>query len=243
MFLWREVINLNPFTSKKGSTQRSGMGEKVAQILNECIVRRFSVDKRSVRDHMGILVNKQKRKVRAEEKASGIAPDEQSELENLLDTIIAVEEISEAESQELGVEKNEKCENDRAKAEDARLKAMKKLSETRKRSSESEEEKPKRQRSYAMEFLTDRAKMNYELKQQEFKMLQEQQALEREKMEAMAKQQLQTQQQQTEMFEVIQQQQQQQSQQQPVNTQMMMMQQQQEQTRAMMALLEKLTNK
>ena len=37
-------------------------------------------------------------------------------------------------------------------------------------------------------------KMNYELKQQEFKMLQEQQALEREKMEAMAKQQLQTQQ-------------------------------------------------
>ena len=37
-------------------------------------------------------------------------------------------------------------------------------------------------------------KMNYELKQQEFKMLQEQQALEREKIEAMAKQQLQTQQ-------------------------------------------------
>ena len=66
---------------------------------------------------------------------------------------------------------------------------MEKLSETRKRSGESEEEKPKRQRrgeSEAMEFLADRAKMNYELKQQEFKMLQEQQALEREKMEAMA---------------------------------------------------------
>ena len=45
-----------------------------------------------------------------------------------------------------------------------------------------------------MEFLTERAKMNYELKQQEFKMLQEQQALEKEKLEAMAKQQLQTQQ-------------------------------------------------
>ena len=43
-------------------------------------------------------------------------------------------------------------------------------------------------------FLPDRAKMNYELKQQEFKMLQEQQALEKEKVEAMAKQQLQTQQ-------------------------------------------------
>ena len=173
------------------------MWEKIAQILNECTVLRLSVDKRSVRDHMGTLVNKHKRKVRAEEKASGIAPDEPSELENLLDTIIALEESSEAESQELRAERNEKCENDRAKAEDARLKAMEKLSETRKRSSESEEEKPKRQRrsgSDAMEFLTDRAKMNYELKQQEFKMLQEQQALEREKLEAMAKQQLQTQQ-------------------------------------------------
>ena len=176
--LCREVVNLNPFTSKKGSTQRSGMWEKIAQILNECTVLRFSVDKRSVRDHMGILVNKHKRKIRAEENASGIAPDEPSELENLLDTIIALEESSEAESQVLRAEKNEKCENDRAKAEDARLKAMEKLSETRKRLSEGEEEKPKRQRksgSDAMEFLADRAKMNYELKQQEFKMMKEQQ--------------------------------------------------------------------
>ena len=72
------------------------MWEKIAQILNECTVLRLSVDKRPVRDHMGTLVNKHKRKVRAEEKASGIAPDEPSELENLLDTIIAaLEESSE----------------------------------------------------------------------------------------------------------------------------------------------------
>ena len=50
---------------------------------------------------MGILVNKHKRKVRAEENASGIAPDQPSELENLLGTIIALEESSEAESQVL----------------------------------------------------------------------------------------------------------------------------------------------
>ena len=115
------MINLDPFMFKKGSTQRSGMWEKIAQTLNECTVLRFSVGKRSVRDHMGILVNKHKRKVRAEEKASGIAPDEPSELENLLDTIIALEESSEAESPGLRVEKNEKCEKDRAKAEVERL--------------------------------------------------------------------------------------------------------------------------
>ena len=194
------------------------MGEN-SSTLNECTVVRFSVDKRSVRDHMGILVNKHKRKVRAEEKASGIVPSEPSELENLLDTIIALEESSEAESRKLIAEKNERCENDRAKAEYARLKTMEKLSATRKRLSESEDEKPKRQRrsgSDAMESLADRAKMNYELKQQEFIMLKERQALEREKIEAIAKEQLQTQQQ-TEMFKVMQQQQQQ-SQQKLLNT-------------------------
>ena len=86
VLLCQEVVNLNPFTSKKGSTQRSGMWEKIATILNQCTELRFRVDKWSVRDHMGILVSKHKRKVRAEEKASGIVPDEPSELENLLDT-------------------------------------------------------------------------------------------------------------------------------------------------------------
>ena len=61
VFLWREVVNLNPFTSKKGFTQRSGMWEKIAQSLNECTVLRLSVAKRSVRDHMGTLVNKHKK--------------------------------------------------------------------------------------------------------------------------------------------------------------------------------------
>ena len=74
------------------------MWEKIADVLNKCTVHQFRVDKRSVRDHVGILVNKYKRKVRAEEKASGIAPDEPTELDNLLDTIIALEESADAQS-------------------------------------------------------------------------------------------------------------------------------------------------
>ena len=64
------------------------MWEKIAEVLNECTVHKFRVDKRSVRDHVGILVNKHKRKVRAEEKASGIAPDEPTELDNLLELLL-----------------------------------------------------------------------------------------------------------------------------------------------------------
>ena len=133
--------------------------------MNECTVHKFRVDKRSVRDHVRILVNKHKRKVRAEEKASGLPPDEPTELDNRLDTIIAFEESADAKSQEVSAEKSEEIESDRAKAEDARIKAIEKLSETRKRrsSSEGEDEKPKRQRrsgSDAMEFLAERAKIN-----------------------------------------------------------------------------------
>ena len=78
--LCRAVVNVNPYTTKKGSTQRSSMWEKVADTLNKCTVPKFRVDKRSVRDHVGILVYKHKKKLLAEERATEITPDEPTEL-------------------------------------------------------------------------------------------------------------------------------------------------------------------
>ena len=106
------TINLpDPITQTNPKQKRFSPLEKIAQVLNECTVVKFSVHNRSVRDHMGIIGNKHKRKIRAEEKASGIAPDEPSELDNLLDNIVALEESADAESQELRAEKSEKFEN------------------------------------------------------------------------------------------------------------------------------------
>ncbi|CAH3182508.1 unnamed protein product, partial [Porites lobata] len=103
---------------------------------------------RSVRDHVGILVYKHKKKLLAEEKATGITPDEPTELENLLDMIIALEESGESELQETQGTASKQRQYHRAKAEDVRLKAMEKLSETKKRGSSADEsdDKPKRQR-------------------------------------------------------------------------------------------------
>ena len=56
------------------------MREKIADTLNKCTVPKFSVDKQSVRDHVGILVYKHKEKLLAKEKATGITPDEPTEL-------------------------------------------------------------------------------------------------------------------------------------------------------------------
>ena len=62
--------------------------------------------------------------------------------------IIALEESGEAELQETQGTASKKRQYDRAKAEDVRLKAMEKLSETKKRGSSANErdDKPKRQR-------------------------------------------------------------------------------------------------
>ena len=61
--------------------------------------------------------------------------------------IIALEESGEAELQETQGTASKKRQYDRAKAEDVRLKAMEKLSETKKRGSSADEsnDKPKRQ--------------------------------------------------------------------------------------------------
>ena len=222
------------------------MWEKVAEALNNCSSPAFNVDKRSVRDHVGILVNRYKKKLRAEEKATGITPDEPTELDNLLEEIIALEETADAELQEITTEKREKIESDRAKAEDIRMKAMEKVSATKKRESvEMEVNKSKRQRrsgSDAMVYLSQRAEINYELKQEEVKLKKEQQDFEKKRMEATSNQQLQLQQQHTEMLKLMQQQQQQ-SQQQMMNSQMLLMQQQQHQTKALMGILDKMLNK
>ena len=83
VILLREVVNLNPYKTKKGSTQRSRMWEKVAEALNNCSSPAFNMDKRLVRDHIGILVNRYKKKTKTEEKATLITPDEPKELDNL----------------------------------------------------------------------------------------------------------------------------------------------------------------
>ena len=163
VILCRGVVNVNPYTTKKGSTQRSSMWEKIADTLNKCTVPKFRVDKRSVRDHVGILVYKHKKKLQAEEKATGITPDEPTELENLLDTITALEESGEAELQETQGTSSKKLQYHRAKAEDVQLKAMEKLSEIKKRDSSADEsdDKPKRQRRSGgddMQYLAERAK-------------------------------------------------------------------------------------
>lgn len=112
--------------------------------------------------------------LRAEEKASGITPEEPTEWKNLLEQIIALEESAEAENQGIDREKSRKVEINRGKAEDVRLKAMEKLSHTQKRQSGevegSQSKRPCCTGSDAVSYLSQRAQINYELRQEELKL-------------------------------------------------------------------------
>ena len=69
---------------------------------------------------MGILINRIKKKLRAEERSSGIAPSEPTELEILVEEIVALEETADAEMKEGEGSVKGKAENEKVKATEMR---------------------------------------------------------------------------------------------------------------------------
>lgn len=232
ILLCREIIFQNPYSEKKKSVQRSAIWDRIADKLNDIDQPKFNVDKRAVRDHIAILIKRQKRKVAAEEKASGINP-EPTELDTALEEIIALEDAADVELAELNNEKKEKIEQDKLTATDMRKKAMEKLGDTQKRQRKEGDEKPRKTRRNgdgAFHFLKEKAEKDIELRREELRLKQSQQSLEEQRVTAVLN--MQKQQQDYQMA-------QQEQQMQMMNMQMMLLSQQQEQTKALMTLVEK----
>ena len=70
--LSQEILSLEPFTAKKGSIARGNIWDQIANNLNSLEIPRFRVSKRSVRERYTLLIEKLKKKLKEEEKASGI---------------------------------------------------------------------------------------------------------------------------------------------------------------------------
>jgi len=114
VLLCREIVSENPYKTRKGSSQKSEMWDKIANSLNTCSKPVFAVDKRSVRDHVGILIDRIKKKLRAEERSPGIAPPEPTELEILVEEIVVLEEKADAEMKEDDESEKGKAEKEKA---------------------------------------------------------------------------------------------------------------------------------
>ena len=170
--LCKEIIFVNPYSAKKKSVQRSALWQKIADNLNSVKDPHFIGDKRAVRDHIGILIQRFKRQETQELKESGITP-ERTELDVAVEQIIAIEESADTELQEAIDENKEKLEADKRKAEDMREKAMKTMGKAQKRKSEEGSSKTKKSRrggSEAIEYLKERAVEDLKLKSQEIEL-------------------------------------------------------------------------
>ncbi|XP_031572257.1 uncharacterized protein LOC116306353 [Actinia tenebrosa] len=130
ILLIREVLNVEPYNAKERTTQRAQLWQQVADNLNNHHSPKFKVDKRAVRDHLNMIIEKFKKKMKNEESTSGISP-ELTELDALLEEVIGRIEVA---NEVVQVEKDktkEKMEKEKKEAEDVRLKAMEKLAELR----------------------------------------------------------------------------------------------------------------
>ena len=173
IMLCREIMVIEPYTAKPRRTQRGPLWKSIADNLNSLAEPKFNVTQRAVRDRFKLIGEKFKKKIAAEERASGIDP-EMSELDILLEDILAKEESSNEEHLGDMAERKKKEETDKENAEDMRFKAMENLRETQKRKEDcgGKERNVKRRSkgSEAVQYLRDRMERDNRLKEQELEL-------------------------------------------------------------------------
>ena len=131
----REVLLFEPYQHRKGSVEKKQVWEQLAVCLNASFDPIFRVNARSVRDHLNTILEKFKRKMNAEERASGSNPDE-TELDIALQDILERFKQIEEEQTKESDEKKAKTGGDMQKAVEMRQSSLETFSETKERSLE-----------------------------------------------------------------------------------------------------------
>ncbi|XP_057297666.1 uncharacterized protein LOC130628701 [Hydractinia symbiolongicarpus] len=128
LILMKEISVRNPFQTKKGSPQRRMAWQDIAENCEKSSIT-IPVSERVVRERFQIVKDKFLRKMRAEEKGSGITCT-YSELEQLMQDLIDLERDCEKEATE---SKKENTEHDRKKAINIRKRCMERMGDPGKR--------------------------------------------------------------------------------------------------------------
>ena len=131
ILLCREILVEEPYRFKAGTRDKGQAWEKIANNLNgnntEC---RFVVNQRGVRDRYTILEKAFKRKMAAEERASGINA-EPTELDLAIESIIERSEGAQVDMARNDENKKKQAEQEKETAESIRKRSMERLAETR----------------------------------------------------------------------------------------------------------------
>ena len=182
-----------------------------------------------------------------EEKGSGITCDDETEVEIAVAEIIEKVRAADLERKENSNTLTKKDENDKASAEEVRLKAMERLGQTKRRSADSEcaevaPPKSRRNAYEAVQYLKEKFAQENEIRKAELEVRKKEQESYVSQYKLMMEQQGQQQQQFQDVLKAMSEQQQRQERQMQ-NFQMMFFQQQQQKSQLLMGLLEKVLPK
>ena len=119
--------------TKLGSWERGEGWKKFSEVLNRVERPKFDVSTRSVSENFQGLYDRRKAKNREEDCASGIAPNELSEIDVMTDELVDLFESAAIDQKVADREKTDKAAADIAKAWDMRLESLETFAETRKR--------------------------------------------------------------------------------------------------------------
>ena len=171
LMLYREVLLLEPFKHPRQSKERGEFRGETALSLNSIRSPKFRVRKRSVRDRLTLLLAKYKEKMTKEEQGSCIACDDETEIEVALSEIIGKKQAADLERKEDSNTLTKKNENDKASAEESRLKAMERLGQTKKRSADTScdevtKRKSRRSTTEAVQILKEKFENEREIRKE-----------------------------------------------------------------------------
>lgn len=181
--LCREILAVDPFEKKKGTTQRGEKWKTVADNLMAIAQPKFKVESRSVRDRYRLLCQKVKRKLEEEKKASGIETD-MKEWETAIENLMEKEEEADSANAADSERKIEAKQDDRQTAEGIRKRAMERLQKGTKNDNDENDERPKKRRSNGNDtlmYLREKNESLEKFKIQEIEMKQKEIALQEKK--------------------------------------------------------------
>ena len=172
---------LQPWLHKKGTSERGDDWEKLAVSLNAIPRPQFRVTQRSVRDHYSTMEKRRRKKVR-EDRASGIAPEGDKELDQLLDEIIELFDESDK-----AIDETKQKQEEAKKAEEMRKRSLETFKDSEKRNADEQHgARPKKSRASGantLAYLKEKAEAEATLKRDELEIKRQQLALQTKEQE------------------------------------------------------------
>ena len=165
LLLCREILVLQPFQYKFGSREKGQCWDKIAKNLHSIENPKFSVDQRGVRERYAKIERHYRRKMADEERASGISPDK-TELDEAVESIIGLTESALEELNRNDSKKLEEKVKEQQTAQEVRNRSMERLAESREREHFQDSGRKKRKQSGqgVIEYLTEKAEGETEVK-------------------------------------------------------------------------------